>query len=321
LAERVEIAPHPGPLPASGARGKISGSIRTAAAPPRWQRLAPLARGWLPQLLWTVVSVGLFTAIWEFLWYVGWADPRLLPPPLFLSDLTSQARFFNTAQRWQIGVRPDAGPSPAMAVLITILSSTMRVLAGLGLAAIVSVALGVAIRYFRLIEHLTLPTVTLLAPVSPIAWLPVAIFIFGIGNGPAIFMVFIALFFHMTLATITQIDGVNRNYINVARTMGASKPQIYRRVILPAILPGLLVVLRFNLFGAWMVVLIAEATGVGFGLGQVIMMARNTFNPGLVFFTIVVIGLLGFTFDLLMRLVQRRILYWLPNGVGGFVDV
>jgi NitT/TauT family transport system permease protein len=292
----------------------------------RWSSFArflgALARRWLPQLLWTIVSVGLFTAIWEVLWYVGWADPRLLPPPhVFLSDLTSQARFFNTAQRWQIGVRPDAGPSPAMAVLITILSSTMRVLAGLGLAAIVSVALGVAIRYFRLIEHLTLPTVTLLAPVSPIAWLPVAIFIFGIGNGPAIFMVFIALFFHMTLATITQIDGVNRNYINVARTMGASKRQIYRRVVLPAILPGLLVVLRFNLFGAWMVVLIAEATGVGFGLGQVIMMARNTFNPSLVFFTIVVIGLLGFTFDLLMRLVQRRILYWLPNGVGGFVDV
>jgi len=111
-----------------------------------------------------VVSVGLFTAIWEVLWYVGWADPRLLPPPhVFLSDLTSQARFFNTAQCWQIGVRPDAGPSPWIAVLITILSSTMRVLAGLGLDAVVSVALGVAIGYFRLIEHLALPTVTLLA--------------------------------------------------------------------------------------------------------------------------------------------------------------
>ena len=79
-----------------------------------------------------------------------------------------------------------------------------------------------------LFERLTLPTITLLAPVSPIAWLPVAIFLFGIGNGPAIFMVVVALFFHMVLATITQIDGVNRNFINVARTMGASKRQIYR---------------------------------------------------------------------------------------------
>ena len=101
----------------------------------------------------------------------------------------------------------------------------------------------------------------------------------------------------MTLATITQIDSVAPNYLNVARTMGASKWQIYSRVILPAILPGLLVVLRLNLFGAWMVVLIAETTGVGYGLGQMIMLARNTFNPSLVFFTIVLIGGIGFMFD------------------------
>ena len=274
------------------------------------------------KLFWACLSLGLFAGIWETCWALGWADPKLLPPPhIFLGDIVDQAKFFNTVSRWQVGVGQGAGPSPAMAVLYTVLATTGRVFAGLAIAAALGISVGIAVRYFLPVERLILPTVTLLAPVSPIAWLPVAILIFGIGNGPAIFMVFIALFFHMTLATITQIDGVNRNYINVARTMGASKPQIYRRVILPAILPGLLVVLRFNLFGAWMVVLIAEATGVGFGLGQVIMMARNTFNPSLVFFTIVVIGLLGFTFDLLMRLVQRRILYWLPNGVGGFVDV
>jgi NitT/TauT family transport system permease protein len=96
----------------------------------------------------------------------------------------------------------------------------------------------------------------------------VAIFLFGIGNAPAIFMVVVALFFHMVLATISQIDGVNRNLVNVARTVGATKGQIYRLVIIPAILPGLLMVLRLNMFGAWMVVLVAGTTGVGFGLGQ-----------------------------------------------------
>ena len=161
-----------------------------------------------------------------------------------------------------------------------------------------------------------LPTITLLAPVSPIAWLPIAIFLFGIGNKPAIFMVFIALLFTMVLATITQIDGVNRNLINVARTMGATKRQIYLRVIIPAILPGLLMVLRLNLFAAWMVVLVAEATGVGYGLGQVIMLARNTLNPSLVFFTITLIGLLGFGFDFVLRQIQRRVLYWVPQTAG-----
>jgi NitT/TauT family transport system permease protein len=293
----------------------------TGIEPAQWrlsQRLARLRAaaltGALP-LLWGCLSVGLFAGMWEASWALGWADPRLLPPPhVFIGDIADQAKFFNTVSRWQVGVGQDSGPSPAMAVLYTVLATTGRVFAGLLIAASLAISTGVAIRYFTLFERLTLPTVTLLAPVSPIAWLPVAIFLFGIGNKPAIFMVVIALLFHMILATISQIDGVNRNFINVARTMGAKKRQIYARVIIPAILPQLFVFLRFNLFGAWMVVLVAEATGVGYGLGQIIMLGRNTFNPSLVFFTIVLIGLLGFSCDWLMRLMQRKLLYWAPGG-------
>jgi NitT/TauT family transport system permease protein len=271
-----------------------------------------------PKLSWGLLSVALFAGLWEFLWYIGVTDQRLLPPPhIFLGDFAGQAKNFNTAKRWEIGADPNSGPTPFGAVVITIASSTMRVLAGLAIAAITSLCVGVLIRYYGLFGKLVLPTLTLLAPVSPVAWLPVAIFLFGIGNGPAIFMVFIALFFTMTLATITQIDSVNRNYIDVARTMGANKRQIYTRVILPAILPGLLAVLRLNLFGAWMVVLVAEATGVGYGLGQIIATARNTFNPGLVYFAIAIIGVLGFTFDFALRLLQRRVLFWLPKDQRG----
>ena len=266
-----------------------------------------------PRLFWGALSIGLFAGIWETCWALGWSDPKLLPPPhVFIGSIVDQAKFFNTVNRWQIGVG-GSGPPPAMAVIYTLLASTGRVLSGLVIAFTLAISTGVAIRYFEIFEKLALPTITLLAPVSPIAWLPVAIFLFGIGNGPAVFMVVVALFFHMVLATITQIDGVNRNLVNVARTMGASKRQIYARVVIPAILPGLFMVLRMNLFGAWMVVLIAESTGVGYGMGQVIMLARNTFNPSLVFFTIAVIGVLGFTFDWLLRLAQRRILYWLPD--------
>lgn len=282
----------------------------------RWSAgLRAAVLGAAPAVLWSCLSVGLFAGIWEACWALGWADPKLLPPPhIFLGDIADQAKFFNTVSRWQVGVGQNSGPSPSMAVIYTVLSTTGRVFAGLAIAASLAITIGVAIRYFTLFERLTLPTVTLLAPVSPIAWLPVAIFLFGIGNKPAIFMVVIALLFHMILATISQIDGVNRNFVNVARTMGATKRQIYARVILPAILPQLFVFLRFNLFGAWMVVLVAEATGVGYGLGQVIMLGRNTFNPSLVFFTIVLIGVLGFSCDWLMRLMQRKLLYWAPDG-------
>jgi NitT/TauT family transport system permease protein len=278
---------------------------------PEWAQRSLVQAGW------TLVSVGLFAAVWEFCWAVGLADPKLLPPPhIFLGNFADQAKFFNTATRWSIGVNPADGPTPFEAVLITIGATTTRVLVGLLIASVLAIALGVAIRYYVVVEKLTLPTVTLLSPVSPIAWLPVAIFLFGIGNAPAIFMVVIALFFHMVLATINQIDGVNKNLINVARTMGATKAQTYSRVIIPAILPGLLVVLRLNLFGAWMVVLVAESTGVGYGLGQVIMLARNTFNPSLVFFTIALIGLLGFFSDWLLRQIQKRVLYWVPETSG-----
>jgi len=164
---------------------------------------------------------------------------------------------------------------------------------------------------------LTLSTILFLAPVSPLAWLPVSIFLSCIGNPPAIFMVFIALFFTMTLATIAEIDGVSESLIDVGRTMGATRGQIYRRIIIPAIAPGLLVVIRMNMFAAWMVVLLAEATGVGSGLGQIIMLARNTFNPSLVFFTITLIGLLGFASDWALRQVQHKVLYWAPRQTVG----
>jgi len=299
--------------------GTVSKAGGVSALPARRVRSTPAARIALGmrRVAWTLLSIGTFALVWELCWAVGLADPKLLPPPhVFLDNIPEQAKFFNTATRWSIGVNPADGPSPYEAVMITVAATTMRVLVGLVIASVLAISIGVLVRYFLLFERLALPTITLLSPVSPIAWLPVAIFLFGIGNAPAIFMVVIALFFHMVLATISQIDGVNRSLINVARTMGATKWQTYSQVIIPAILPGLLVVLRMNLFAAWMVVLVAESTGVGYGLGQVIMMARNTFNPSLVFFTIALIGLLGFTFDLMLRMVQKRILYWVPEPTG-----
>lgn len=296
----------------SEASGPAAGTSRPAAVSRFYTGMVNLE--WLTKAWWTILSISLFAGIWELCWAFGWADPKLLPPPhIFLGNLAEQGKFFNTATRWQVGQAMNAGPSAFESVMITVGATTARVFVGLAMASVLAIGMGVLIRYYHFFDKLVLPTITLLSPVSPIAWLPVAIFLFGIGNAPAIFMVVVALFFHMVLATVAQIDGVSPNFINVARTMGASKRQIYGRVIVPAILPGMLQVLRLNLFGAWMVVLVAESTGVGYGMGQVIMLARNTFNPSLVFFTIAVIGVLGFAFDWMLRQAQRRILYWLPD--------
>lgn len=290
------------------ASGLLAGRGRTGFLASARIRAALSAIGW------TIASVSLFALIWELCWFFGWADPKLLPPPhVFLGDIPNQMQFFNTATRWAVGVDQAEAPSGLQSVATTVGATISRVLVGLLIASVLAITFGVLVRYFRLFDKLTMPTIMLLSSVSPIAWLPVAVFLFGIGNGPAVFMVVIALFFHMVIATITHIDNVPRNFIHVARTMGASKRQVYFRVIIPAILPAMLMVLRLNLFAAWMVVLVAETTGVGYGLGQIIMLARNTFNPSLVFFTIALIGVLGFMTDYALRLVQRRVLYWLPE--------
>ena len=275
-------------------------------------------RGWaafFPRLGWGVASVALFAGIWEAVWAFGGLNPLLLPPPhIFLANFAQQAQYFIPTD--VIGQVTD--DTALLSLAKTIIATVGRVMAGLALGFVLSLICGLAICYFRLFGKLVLPTITLLAPISPIAWLPVAIFIFGIGNPPAIFMVFISLFFVMTVSTISQIEGVSKTHLNVAAVMGASRAQTFRYVIIPAILPALFFVLRMNLFGAWMIVLVAEATGVGSGLGQIVMQARNTFNSSLSFFTMTIIGITGFVFDLLLRYVQKKLLYWIPeNNAGG----
>lgn len=288
---------------------------RPAAASVRAAALLAWGSGHLRDLGWACVSVGLFIGAWELAWWQGWADPLLLPAPhLFLANLADQFRFFDPNGE-RVGALSEGGS--LLSVLGVIAWTSLRVTAGLALGFVLSLAVGVGVRYFALFGRLTLPTITLLAPISPVAWLPVAVFIFGIGNPPAVFLVFISVFFIMTLSTLAQIDAVPSSYLHVARIMGATRRQIYRHVVLPSILPGLFFTLRVNLFAAWMVVLIAEAVGVGSGLGQVVMMARNTFNASLVFFTMTLIGLAGFAFDQALRWVQRKVLWWVgPSSVG-----
>jgi NitT/TauT family transport system permease protein len=293
--------------------GKVDSlaGTRAARAAPSGHVAGVRMQGFLDNAFWWVLSVALFAGLWEAAWAFGWANPMLLPPPhIFLHNFLAQGKFFDPNVRMS-----DASPGViALAVATTVAYSTLRVLTGLALGFAISVAVGMAIRYTPLFGKLVMPTVLLLAPVSPVAWMPVALFIFGIGNAPAIFLVVIALFFIMTLATVSMIDGVSPTYVNVARIMGATRRQIFLQVILPAILPGLFLILRLNLFAAWMIVLIAELVGVGSGLGQVVMVARNTFNSQLAFFAMTVIGLTGFILDVALREVQRRLLYWIPQG-------
>jgi NitT/TauT family transport system permease protein len=260
---------------------------------------------------WWLFSIGLFFGAWELTYAMGLYSAQFLPPPhIFLADFPNQIQHFDSSN---INAGEAVESNAVVAILRTSLHSIQRVLAGLGMGFVLGVIVGTLIRYFHVFGKLLLPAVTLLAPISPFAWLPVAVYLFGTGNGPAIFMVFVAVFFIIVLATIAEIDAVSATYLKVARILGASNLQTYTQVILPAMLPGLFMMLRLNLFGAWMIVLIAESAGSNSGLGTVVMLARNTGNPNLVMIGMMNIGIIGFLFDVGLRLVQRRLLYWVPE--------
>lgn len=300
-----------GTVPAATAGSTAGGPKPTAA---RTAGLSPATRRRLAAIGWAIVSLGLFGGIWEALWYFELVNPLLLPPPhLFLADIPGTLKFFDRSNK--VGHVGSGGGLSAL--LITMGWTTFRVVTGLALGFVLGTAVGALIHYVKMVRNLLLPTVLLLAPISPVAWLPVAIFVFGIGDVPAIFLVFITVFFAIVLSTGAQIESVPKNYIHVARIMGANERQIFWRVVLPAILPSLFMTIRLNLFGAWMVVLIAEAVGVGTGLGQITSMARATFNAKLVFFTMAIIGVLGFLSDFALRQVQRKMLWWVAPNQGG----
>ena len=263
------------------------------------------------QIIWWFISIGLFVTIWEVTFAMGLYSARILPPPhIFLGDLPNQIQHFDFSKA---NAGEEAAPTVYHAVVKTISATIMRVVAGLGLGFILGVISGTLIHYLGWFGKLTLPTVTLLASISPFAWLPVAVYLFGTGDKPAIFLVFLAVYFIITLATIAEIDAVNETYLNVARIMGATRLQTYLQVILPAMLPGLFMILRLNLFAAWIIVLIAESAGSDSGLGALVMLARNSGATNLAMLGMVVIGLVGFAFDIVLRFVQHRMLYWVPE--------
>jgi NitT/TauT family transport system permease protein len=269
-------------------------------------------RTWLMQgmkgAVWWLLSIGLFAAIWEVLAWAGHVNTLILPPPhQFLAEIANQEQFLMP----QIGVERTGANFVALTAIVATLK---RVLSGLALGFIAALTFGSLASYFKLFGKLTLPMVTLLAPIAPVAWIPLAILAFGIGDGAAIFVVFIGIFFILSLATVNSIQKVDQTYINTAKVLGASRWQILRHIVIPAIIPDLFVILRMNLFGAWMAVLAAEMVGVNTGLGAIVMVGRQMFNAKLMFLGMAIIGVVGYLLDAGFAQVQKRVLWWKSNA-------
>src|SRR6267142_3039650 len=191
-------------------------------------------------------------------------------------------------------------------------ASLLRVGIGFSLAVLVAVPLGLWMGWVRGAYVTFNPLFQILRPISPIAWIPIAILWFGVGNASPIFLIFISSVFPMVVQTTAGVHTIERRYLRAAENFGVSRYTLFSRVIIPAVLPQIIVGMRIGLGVAWLVVVAAEMIALRSGLGYLIIDSRNAGNRyDLVISGMVIIGLIGLSLDGTMRLLEGlKIVRW-----------
>lgn len=239
--------------------------------------MKPGLKSVLPPL---VVAV-LFVAGWHFA--VKWTGSDIFPTP---GQVVT-----GTVELAQKGV-----------LLKYIVASLFRVSAGYLLAVLIGIPAGLLMGWFTPARLAFNPAIQVLRPISPIAWIPVAILWFGVSDLAPIFLIFLASLFPITTAAMAAVQNIQLNYIRAARNFGIGGLELFKKVVFPASLPQILTGLRLALGVAWLVVVAAEMIAVNSGLGYLIIDARNAGKRyDLVVAGMAMIGLIGLGLDFLVR--------------------
>jgi NitT/TauT family transport system permease protein len=185
-------------------------------------------------------------------------------------------------------------------------ASLFRVGTGYLLAAALAIPLGILMGWFNGLFVALNPLTQILRPISPIAWIPLAIIWFGVGNLAPIFLIFLSSFFPMALETTAGVHTIERQYIRAAENFGVSGLALFRQVVIPAALPQIIVGMRISLGVAWLVVVAAEMIALRSGLGYLIIDSRNAGNRyDLVVAGMLIIGVIGLLLDIAVRRLER----------------
>ncbi len=222
---------------------------------------------------------------------------------------------------WDLGVRSsgsDLFPKPYEVMmgivelaqkgllLKYIVASLYRVTWGFTLALLVGVPLGLLMGWFRPLQYALNPFVQMLRPISPIAWIPIAILWLGIDDEANIFLIFLASVFPITVSAMAAVQNLQQVYLRAARNFGLTRWQLFRLVIFPAALPQIITSIRIALGIAWLVVVAAEMVAVNGGLGYLIIDARNAGKRyDLVVAGMFLIGVIGLLLDFLVRRIEK----------------
>lgn len=241
---------------------------------------------WTGKLINTLIGFSLLVIFWEGVVVSGRYGKSLLPSPLDVLAGMKELLLDGT-------------------LFTHIWVSLLRFLAGYLSAAATGVVLGLFFGWFGRLWSIFDPIVQVLRPISPIAWFPFIVLFFGIGDIPAIVIIFIAAFYPILLSTVASVSRVDQTYLKVARNFGLKQPQIFSRVILPAAFPYIANGLHIALGSAWVFLVAGEMVGAQTGLGYLIIDARNNLRTDLVLAGIIFIGISGLLLDKLIKTLEK----------------
>ena len=247
-------------------------------------------------------------ALWEGASRAGWINPQNLPSPW--ADLKKWVEYATPLKPYE----PEAGSWLAWAfsgeLIMDAIGSLYRVVAGFLIGAGLALPLGLLMGSSQRIYGLMNLTVQVIRPIPPIAYIPLAILWFGLGNPPALFLISLGAFFPVLMNTIAGVRQVDSIYLRAARNLGASQSTLFLRVMLPAAVPYILSGVRIGIGTAFIVVIVAEMIAVSNGLGFRIMEAREYFWSDKIIAGMITIGLLGLAIDLGMSRLNNYMLRW-----------
>ena len=190
-----------------------------------------------------------------------------------------------------------------------ILNSLQRVGIGFGMAALVGIPLGFMIGRFEFLSRMTAPIISLLRPVSPLAWLPIGLLVLKAANPAAIWVIFISAIWPMVINTAVGVTRVPQDYMNVARVLNLSEWKVFTKILFPAVLPYMMTGIRLSIGVAWLVIVAAEMLTGGVGIGFWVWDEWNNLNVEHIIIAIFVVGIVGLLLEQALVLLAKRFNY------------
>lgn len=228
---------------------------------------------------------------WEFAAFKGWITPYTLPAPskivsTFVVSIENLSLFKN------------------------IMASFVRVFGGFLLAALAAIIIGIVTSLSKNFEIFTRFVLQVLKPIPPIAWIPIAILWFGIGEPSKIFIIFMGAFFPIFINVVDGIKQIDKRFVEVSKVFEIPNLKFIKKVVIPGALPSIMSGLRVGLGNAWICVVAAEMIAATNGIGYMLMDGRQLSQPDEVILAMLLVGIIGKLMDDVLGKIERKTLYW-----------